>query len=171
MSKDLLFYSNFCEFSKEIIGILIKQNIRNNFLLVCVDTRKFDIPRVIDHVPAILRPNTGEVITEENLYKYLESITVTTKQNTEISPMLSVYGNTLYSSSFSSLMEDEVSEDKNYVFLGNEVHIPVAPDENQAKAGGSFDSSAFEKYLEMRKSDDSYMKKILDSNQSGNRLL
>lgn len=175
MSKDLLFFSNYCDFCKEIINTLVKKNIRNKFLLVCVDTRKYDIPTFVDRVPTILVVSTGQTVTDENLCKYIDSISLNTFKQDEISPMYTVYGNSLYSSSFSSLNEDEnAAENKNYVFLGHEQHIDVPAEEKAAKNGtqsDSMDKGMFEKYLESRKNDDSYIKKILDSNNNGNRFI
>lgn len=174
MSKDLLFYSNYCDFCKEIINTMIKKNIRNRFLLVCVDTRKYDIPSFIDRVPTILIVGSGETVTDENLYKYLDSLSISSnQQNEDISPMYTIYGNSLYSSSFSSLNDEEVGENKNYVFLGSEQHIDVPNEDKTNKKNGNegIEKGMFEKYLESRKNDDSYIKKILDSNNNGNRIM
>lgn len=170
MSKDLLFYSNYCEFCKEVINVLIKKNIRNRFLLVCVDTRKFDIPSFIKHVPSILNSTTNEVYVDEEVYKYIDNVFLSTIQQQEISPLFSVYGNSMYSSSFSSLGDDDVKEDKNYQWIGQDEMINPQSDDNKPKSD-KMDSSCFEKYLEARQNDDTYLKKIMDANNNGNRIL
>lgn len=170
MSKDLLFYSNYCDFCKEVINVLIKKNVRNRFLLVCVDTRKFDIPSFIDRVPSILNSKTNEVYMDGEVYKYIDNLYLSTIQQQEISPLFSVYGNSIYSSSFSSLGEEDVKEDKNYQWLGHEDMINPQVDDNKPKSD-KMDSSCFEKYLEARQSDDTYLKKIMDSTNNGNRIL
>lgn len=170
MSKDLLFYSNYCDFCKDVINVLIKKNIRAKFLLVCVDTRKFDIPSFIKHVPSILNHKSGEVYMDNDVYKYIDSVYLSTIQQQEISPLFSVYGNSLYSSSFSSLNEEEIRESKNYIWLGDDEPINPQVEETKSKTD-KLDSSCFEKYLETRNNDDTYLKKILDSNNNGNRIL
>lgn len=170
MSKDLLFYSNYCDFCKEVINVLIKKNIRNRFLLVCVDTRKFDIPSFIDRVPSILNSKTNEVYMDGDVYKYIDSVYLSTIQHQEISPLFSVYGNSLYSSSFSSLGDEDMKEDKNYQWLGNDEMINPQMDDTKPKTE-KMDSSCFEKYLEARQNDDTFLKKIMDANNNGNRIL
>jgi hypothetical protein len=170
MSKDLLFYSNYCDFCKEVINVLIKKNVRTKFLLVCVDTRKFDIPSFIDRVPSILNCKNGEVYMDNDVYKYIDNIYLSTIQQQDISPLFSMYGNSMYSSSFSSLNEEDERESKNYVWLGDDSPINPQVEETKSKSD-KLDSSCFERYLETRKNDDTYMKRILDANNTGERMM
>ena len=71
-SKDLLFYSNHCEYSKSILIQLLKRGCRDNFYLVCVDNGEFNIPRVIDRVPAIIT-RMKTLIMDDDVIKYIET--------------------------------------------------------------------------------------------------
>ena len=53
MNKNVLFYSNFCSYSKAVVNQINKQNVRDDFLFVCVDGQ-VQVPAFVDRVPAIL---------------------------------------------------------------------------------------------------------------------
>jgi hypothetical protein len=168
MQKDLLFYSNYCEFCKDVISTLTKHNIREDFRLVCVDDKKYNIPNFIDRVPSILRVPGGEVYMEEHLHEYLELKYKETNKMDEISPMTSQYGNSLYSTNFSSLTGDDATlENKNYLSLGREQHMIHVADDNVSSKKSNDSTIAFEKMMQNRKLDDSYLKQTL--NNAGNR--
>lgn len=164
-SKDIFFYSNFCEFSKDVIAIITKHNLRETFMFVCVDNKKYNIPNFIDRVPSILKPS-GEVYTDEQLYGYIDSKYKTSNSHEEISPMTSSYGNSLYSTSFASITGDDNSiENKNYLSLGREQHMIHVSDTTNPNSKKSHDSSAaFESLMQSRKLDDKYIKQTLETN-------
>jgi hypothetical protein len=58
LPKHVLFYSNFCPYSKEAIGILVKKNLRDRFLLVCLETAPRPLPPFVDCVPVLAVANT-----------------------------------------------------------------------------------------------------------------
>ena len=70
--KDLLFYSNFCEHCNNLVNMMIKKNVRDSFILVCVDKRDLKIPGFVDRVPTILTAKK-EIYTDDSLYKYVDS--------------------------------------------------------------------------------------------------
>jgi hypothetical protein len=166
-NKDLLFYSNYCEFCKDVIGTITKHNLRESFVLVCVDNKKYNLPNFIDRVPSILK-TSGEVYMEEQLYEYLDKKYSESNKLDEISPMTSEYGNSLYSTNYSSISgEDTTLENKNYLSLGREQHMIHVNDEKITSSKKSNDSSiAFEKMMQNRKMDDNFVKQAL---QTANR--
>ena len=147
--KDILFYSNFCEFSKNIINAITKHNLRSIFLFICVDEGKYQIPQFIDSVPTILKRN-GEVFKDEQLMIYVESKFKTDDIQEEIAPMVSQYGN--------------------YLSLGREQHM-IHVEDSQTSSKKSADSdSAFEKLMQNRKLEDSQIKKALGGGQHQGRI-
>ncbi len=72
MSKDLLFYSNHCEYSKSVLIELLKRGCRERFFLVCVDNTSVPIPREIDRVPAIIT-RTKNLIMDGDVIKYIQT--------------------------------------------------------------------------------------------------
>ena len=169
MTKDIFFYSNFCQFSKDVMGIMTKHNIYDQFILVCVDNKKYKIPQFIDRVPSILK-QAGEVFTDEELYKYLESKYKSTHSVTEdISPTLSLYGNSLYSSSFSPIDGTEEEDNPNFLNLGRDQRMISVANETNPSSGSKKaenDSTvAYEQLMASRTNDDKFIKQGLGIKQ------
>lgn len=72
-NKHVLFYSNFCLYSKELLMTITKLDIRKRFILVCVEKHRAAIPPVIDRVPTIVTP-AKELITDERVAPYVHAM-------------------------------------------------------------------------------------------------
>jgi hypothetical protein len=70
-NKPLLFYSPFCEFSKQVIGTVLKRGMRDNFLFVDIHKYIGRIPSNIQKVPCLL-VNGRHVFIEDQLEEYIE---------------------------------------------------------------------------------------------------
>lgn len=152
--KDILFYSNFCEYSKEILGIIAKKTIRNDFVLVCVDNRASNLPSFVDRVPLIFTVNT-EVIIDEGIKKYFD--TKYPSGNAELEPfsIMSASGKSNYSDAF-SYIEDGSETDfvKGYTYLnGNPSGITTISEDTEGSKKSKIDSSVLEKYMAERDMD------------------
>lgn len=53
-SRSVLFYSEYCTFSKEVLNLVTKKNASTLFLLVCVDSYRSQLPAFVRSVPTIL---------------------------------------------------------------------------------------------------------------------
>jgi hypothetical protein len=53
MNRHVLFYSNYCHFSKNVLTNIIKKDLKEMFVLVCVDKRNIQLPDFVDRVPLI----------------------------------------------------------------------------------------------------------------------
>lgn len=178
MAKDMFFYSNFCDHCKEVISVIIKKNIRPNFLFVCVDDNKFQLPPCVTHVPTIIT-RQKDVLTDSIVLSYIDKLTNTVNnvENNDISPF-SMADAAGYSSSYTWLTNDGYDNDgtvslqnesinkTNYVMLGAETHIfiPKDPDSGGGGAGNKsnkFDSKIYENYINSRNLDDDIVKKTI----------
>lgn len=174
--KDLLFYSNFCEHCKKLVGFLIKQNLREQFILVCVDKKEFKIPSFIDRVPSILNIKK-ELYTEESIYAYVDTkLKIIKKQVEEIAPFTMMGG--LNSSQYTFISNDgegydtgcdlrtDLVQSHDFVLLNHDQRI-IAPVDKEAdsKSGSKFDSSVLERYMDSRKRDDEIIKKTCADQQ------
>ena len=78
MKKDIIFYSNFCTYCKEIINQISKTPINDNILYVCVDDENIQLPNFIKAVPTIylVSQKTAHRIVgyfeEEAVFSYTE---------------------------------------------------------------------------------------------------
>lgn len=85
---DILYYSNSCQHSKQLLGILSKSNIQKKFYYICIDKRSKDsnnniiiqldngqnvpLPPVITKVPSLLLQNHGNrVLSGGEIMNYI----------------------------------------------------------------------------------------------------
>ena len=61
MKKDIIFYSNYCTYSKEIINQISKTSINDNIIYVCVDDENIQLPPFIKAVPTIYLVNDKKI--------------------------------------------------------------------------------------------------------------
>jgi len=169
--KDLVFYSNYCEHSKNLINLLIKKNLRDSFILICIDKQGIQIPSFIDRVPSILTVKrelyTGDVI-DNYIYNIIQSQTKQENQDDNVTPyMMSSATN---SSQYTFItnegeydtgcdIKNDMMQNNNFVLLNADQKIMIANDREAENKSNKFDSSVLEKYMNMRKFDDEQIKK------------
>jgi hypothetical protein len=164
MQKDILFYSQFCNFSKEVLDAITKHNLKESFMLVCVDNKQLKLPVFVDRVPLIY--TTGKkLLSDEHVLAYLKSKV----EYVSLEPYALVGGNTnAYSDNYSFLQSDEsLTEDssRNYNVIGREQRI-YAPEENDVPAG-KVEASVLDKVMAERAND---LQKLFPSNNGFTRV-
>lgn len=158
MQKDILFYSNSCGFSKEILHIIATHHLKDRFMLVSVDNRNLKLPPFVDRVP-LLYTHSKILIADENLLNYVKSfVSASTLQ-----PYALVGANTTsYTDNFSFLQETETElgdSSRNFNVLGFEQPIYISKDdENNNNLNMSL-----EKYMADRDAD---LQKILGTKRA-----
>jgi hypothetical protein len=174
--KDLLFYSTFCEHCNNLISTLVKKNVRDSFILVCVDKRELKIPQFIDRVPTILT-SKKEIYTDDSLYDYVESkIVKYNPQTEEILPFM--LGTSLNSSQYTFITPDgndyeseretgsEMLQSRNFVPIGLEQMIsPMASKDQENGKPSKIDPNMLEQFMNSRKLDDENIKRHLNTNR------
>ena len=82
MKKDIIFYSNFCTYSKEIINQISKTPINDNILYVCVDDENIQLPNFVKAVPTIYLVSQKRIVVDESIPKWIdEQLTTNESQN------------------------------------------------------------------------------------------
>ena len=71
MSKDFIFYSNYCKHSKKLLDILSKNNMLEHFELCCVDLSDIQLPDFIESVPTLYIVNQKRILIDEGLFHYI----------------------------------------------------------------------------------------------------
>ena len=123
MKKDIIFYSNYCTYSKEVINQISKTPINDNIIYISVDDENIELPPFIKAVPTIYLVNDKKIVVDEEIAQWIKEKTSKPVDDS----ILPYFGSTdnSYSSSFSTL--DDKEENKpfisSYTFLGEEQKI------------------------------------------------
>ena len=158
MNKDIVFYSNFCSFSKEIVALLSKSAIHQSLVYICVDDKNINLPNFITVVPTIYISQDRKILTDDEISKWIES----KNPKKEDEDIMAYHGNSMgvsgFSTSFSFLEEDN---DNNviakYSFLdGPSPSIETPKEFNESSGSGESRGGmdkAFEKLQQSRNSE------------------
>ena len=175
MSNSFLFLSNYCQHSKRILELCEKHNLNKLFTMCNVDNKEIQIPPFINCVPTLYLSTERKILTNEDLFKYVESkITVNQTGNSignnEItgSDSISAYHSTElgagFSDNYSFINDKDAVMQHNYSFLeGNSVNQPSftragemnANDmsSNKKSEKGKFLDKAYEELMNQRNSE------------------
>ncbi len=130
-SKHLLFYSNFCSFSNEIVDKITKHSLNEKFLLINISKHRFKIPTNITTVPTVLLNDKRTIYTDKDLEDFLEKLAE--KNNKDIdafTPFNSISSNYSFVDSFE---EQNDSLTKNFGLIHGEQNIST-PTENAERS-------------------------------------
>lgn len=113
---DILYYSNLCKYSKNVINTLSKKSIKNKIYFICIDKRKkvnnqifivlengkeIPFPNLIKSVPSLVLYSRGNMILEGNdIYNHINSFDVNSNNIDDPSA---------FSCNFSSFVSDSYS--------------------------------------------------------------
>ena len=169
--KDLLFYSNYCTYSQEVLNTINKLNIRASIMCVCVDNCKFKIPSNITRVPALLT-SKKQLLLESSIYEYLASIgQQKASAAAPQAPHEVLAAMASSTNDFVFLTEDGYDNEgvmldakQNFSMLTqNQAIAPVLDKAEHANKGKSkFDDTVYERFLASRTSDDEVIKRQMD---------
>lgn len=143
--KDIIFYSNFCTYSKEIINEISKTSINDNILYVCVDDENIQLPNFITAVPTIYLVEKKRIVVDEAIPKWIQEqlSKYESKNETEVQ---AYFGSTDsgFGNSFSTI---DNKEDKPFItsftFLGDEQKIETPDDSsNSSNPRDSFQNNS-----------------------------
>lgn len=118
----VLFYSDKCLHSKELINLLYKnQDIYNKFVKINIDITKMKIPPYIKSVPSAIIPINGQpkLLVGVQIFEWYNSINKQMVQKQDISDW-DPSSMTGYSDNFSYLSNASEPSEKNYLYLNNE---------------------------------------------------
>ena len=73
LEKDLLFYSNYCLHSSNLINNISKTNLNDRIFYICIDDKKIKVPQFITRVPSIFLVNEKKVLVEDEIDYWIRS--------------------------------------------------------------------------------------------------
>lgn len=177
--EDLLFYSDHCQFSKYVVSLCLKHNLKDYFLFVCVDTNIGKIPDFVDRVPLIYRSRRNEIIYDDDIEKFIQIIAQTstptrqqvqqqaqpvTQQPQEILPF-TLSQNVNYSDNFSFLAEEDgaMESHKQYTLLGMDDRMMAMPSNDEEGKSNKFDEKLLDQYMQTRDLDTANFKQKMNN--------
>ena len=82
--KNILFFSNYCNHCKEIIGEINKSSLQNSFKFICVDNTK--VPQYITSVPTLISAGYNKPIVGEQIVQFLNQYVQQNAQQAQNTP-------------------------------------------------------------------------------------
>jgi hypothetical protein len=155
MQQHLLFYSNYCPFSKEVITEITKKNAKDAFLFVCVDTNRHRLPNYVDRVPTIVL-TTGEILCDDAISQFLDSSSQSQNEPLSFNDIQSAY-----SGNFSLITENPTctSTDNtpinNTAFAGVDQYqqIITPPEDGDGNAKDPYGNNSLDSFMHAREND------------------
>ena len=136
MKKDIIFYSNYCSYSKEIINQLAKTPIHDNIIYVCVDDDNIQLPPFVKAVPTIYLVNDKKIVVDESISGWIKD-KIRKPKDSEIQAYYGACDNS-YGGSFSTIDDSEIKPFiSSYTFLGDEQKIETPNGENVGSSNNS----------------------------------
>jgi hypothetical protein len=72
LNKDLLFYSNYCLHSNNLINTISKTGLHENMIYICIDEKKVKVPSFITRVPTIYLVKDKKILVEDDIDRWFE---------------------------------------------------------------------------------------------------
>lgn len=154
-AQNFLFFSEYCEYSHEVLGLIRQQNLSQTFNFVCVDNQR-SLPQIVDRVPLIIT-NQNQVLVDDQIVSYLSNLYNASLDS--IGALQSV------SDSAFSFIEDEITNDsfavRNFNYIddidmnSNRRHVDVNSYINidtQSEKNKNYDKQ-YQDYMKMREED------------------
>ena len=160
IGKDILFYSNYCSFSKEVINKVSKTPISDNLVYICVDDKNIQLPPFLKAVPTIYSIKDRQAYTDNELESYIESLI---KPNQGVPTELDAYfnSNSNFSSNYSLLdNSEERAAVSSYSYI-DQIGLPISTD-NSGGSGGKASGmdAAYERLQQERQNDFQGIKRV-----------
>lgn len=155
MSKDIVFYSNYCNYSKEVINTLSKSSLHQSLVYICVDDRNIKLPNFVTVVPTVYLSNERRILVDDEITGWIEQ---NTQQSNGDGDLMAYHGSSMGSGGFStsfSFIEDGVKENNmiaQYSFLDGPNQTIETPKEftGSTKKSGSGMDKAYEQLQQSR---------------------
>ena len=72
LEKDLLFYSNYCLHSSNLLNSISKTSLNQKVLYICIDDSKIKVPSFITRVPSVFLVKQKKVLVEDEINQWIQ---------------------------------------------------------------------------------------------------
>lgn len=161
--KDILFYSNYCTYCKEIINTISNTPLNNSLMFVCVDDDNIQLPPFVTAVPTIYLVQDKKIVVDEGIESWIkEKLTRHEKPSSDVE--LQPYFGSCTSSFGNSFSNLDNSESKPFIssftFLGDEQSIETPNAENSGSSGFQNNSKSMSDYEKLQQERNNEFKPI-----------
>ena len=111
MVKDLLFYSNYDDYCKQILSIIKKHNIKD-LVPICIDDSKIKIPSFIKVVPTIYISNSKQIMIDDEINSYVKT---KIKDDNKVIDNLNGFNNISFSNDYHNIDLNNHDNDDNNI--------------------------------------------------------
>lgn len=118
--KNILFYSNNCNYSKEVIKKISQTPIKDNLIYVCVDDENIKLPDFLTAVPTIYLVQSKKIIMDEEIINWIQEQNISSQGSKD--ELQAYFGecNNSFGNNFCSIdNSDRKPYISNYTFLEN----------------------------------------------------
>ena len=123
--KDIVFYSNMCSYSNEVINLIKETNLEKTLMLINIDDDDIKLPDFIKVVPTVYLINEKSLIIDSSILEWIKKKTTENSSNID----LNGYNNNFFSESFSDLQDTNLENNNDYFSSINEdIHINYSQD-------------------------------------------
>lgn len=85
----VLFFSNFCNYSKDVVNTISRKNIRQAFVFICVDNVR-PLPPFVDRVPMISCISNKRIYVDDDIDTLIENVSRSLNPQTTVQAMSSL---------------------------------------------------------------------------------
>ena len=79
--KNILFYSNNCNYSKEVIKKISESPLKDNLIYVCVDDQNIKLPDFLTAVPTIYLVQNKKILMDEEIINWIQQQNISKQEN------------------------------------------------------------------------------------------
>ena len=73
LEKDLLFYSNYCLHSSNLLNSISKTSLNSKVFYICIDDNKIKVPNFITRVPSVFLVKDKKVLVEDEIDQWINA--------------------------------------------------------------------------------------------------
>lgn len=150
MADLVLFYSEQCEFSIDVLNDIRKNSLENQFIFVNIDNPSIKIPPFVEAVPLVFSKENKKLYIEDEIDKLLSEIKSQSKISSIMSASDQLKGLTDKFSFISDKDNNMGSRGYNSINSSDDKLTPVL---TSSEGGSKFNESHYNTYLSQRDND------------------
>lgn len=153
MSELVLFFSDRCEYSREVISFIKSNSLDSFFIFVNIDNTSVKLPSFVEAVPLIFNKEKTKIYLEDEIDELLKELKGRAKISSVMSASDQLKGVT---DKFSFIVDDNENSAMNsrgYNMLNNSSGDLLTPQLTSSEGGSKFDEKHYNNYLSQRDND------------------